>query len=395
MALPVDQLFRALTPAEVKASIYRLLSATGLPVTSWQEGAVVRTIIAVIATVFAGFTSAISEFVKSGFLDTATGGWLTLLAFFVYNVTRIEATFATGKVRLTNAGGGIYALDPGDLVVRNPATNTTFVNTEAVTLQAVGDPGAVRDVAIRAFEVGAASTSAPGQITELVTTLLGVTVTNLSPVIGQDAEGDPAVRQRCRDALGMLSPNGPRTAYEFLAKSAKRADGTSVGITRVKVPLPPGDGTLQVIVATASGGVSGAAGDLNTDLGVVDSQIQRWATPIGATPTVSSGVGKNVSAVMDVWVDAAANLEAADVRALIAPKLSAYFPTIPIGGFVLPPAVSGKVSFRALEGQAEAAHPAIIEAKLASEADTDLLANEVALLILDPTTDIVVHQVQL
>ncbi len=182
--LPIDQLIKPLSKDEVKDSIYRLMAATGLPVTSWPEGGVARTIVAIVAAIFAGFTDVIAVAIRAGFLDLAEGIWLTLLARYVYGVDRIEATFAAGEVTLNNTGGGVYSFDPGDLIVRNPATNKTYTNTTAFDLGAL-EMG--KKVPIRATEAGAASTSAPGQITEFVTTLLLVTVSNEAPVVGLDA----------------------------------------------------------------------------------------------------------------------------------------------------------------------------------------------------------------
>lgn len=110
--LPIDQLIKPLSKDEVKDSIYRLMAATGLPVTSWPEGGVARTIVAIVAAIFAGFTDVIAVAIRAGFLDLAEGIWLTLLARYVYGVDRIEATFAAGEVTLNNTGGGVYSFDP-------------------------------------------------------------------------------------------------------------------------------------------------------------------------------------------------------------------------------------------------------------------------------------------
>src|SRR5262245_1471264 len=264
--LPIDQLINPLTKDQVKASIYNLLKASGVPVTSWQEGAVLRTLIAVVAAIFAGFTEVIAVATRAGFLDLAEGIWLTLNAHFVYGVDRIEATYATGKVTLTNTAGGLFNMEPGDLILLCPSTKKTYTNVSAFQL----DPLSTLDIDIRAVEMGAASTAAPNTITEFVTKLLGVEVTNAAPLVGLDAESDAALRVRCRDSLGALSPNGPPAAYRYWAKTAKRADGSSVGVTRVRLMPPPGDGSMQMYVASATGPVSGNANDPSTDLGAVN-----------------------------------------------------------------------------------------------------------------------------
>lgn len=380
MALPIDQLIQPLTKEQVKASIYNLMKATGLPVTSWQEGAVARTIIAVIAAVFAGFTEVMATATRAGFLDLAEGIWLTLLAKYVYDVERIEATFATGEVTLDNNGGGVFSFDPGDLIVRSPATNKLYTNTATFDLGAL-EKG--KKVAIRAMEVGAASTSSPGQITAFVTTLLLVTVTNEASLVGLEAELDPALRQRCRDALGALSPNGPRAAYEYWAKTTKRPDGSPVGITRVRIPRAKGDGTVTVYVASGTGPVDPA------DLALVDEVIQTRVVPVGVTATVLSAVAHPIPVTCDVWIYTSSGMTDGDVQQLVLGRLATYFGVIPIGGFIIPPAV-GKVLWRAIAGQIESVSPYIIEAKLTPETDITLTGDEVATLGL---VTIAVHQV--
>lgn len=374
MALPIDQLIKPLSKDQVKSSIYNLLKATGLPVTAWQEGSVARTIIAIIAAIFAGFTEVMTLAVRAGFLDLAEGIWLTLLAKYVYGVDRIEATFATGYVLLDNAGGGLFTFDPGDVLFRSPSTNKLYTNPDAFVLN---PQEAGKEVPIRAVEVGSASTAGPGQITELETTLLLVTVTNPEAVVGSDAEPDPALRERCRDALGALSPNGPEAAYVYVAKSTKRPDGTTIPVNRVWVSPSSSIGQVTVYVAGPSGPVSGDANDPATDLGMIAQAIKKRATPLCVTSIVGSAVAKPISLTIDVWIDAAAGLTDAEVDILVRKKLADYSMTIPIGGYVIPPAL-GKILWRALVGQIEAASPFIIEAKLNPEADIITVVPEVA-----------------
>lgn len=375
--LPFDQLIKALTQEQVKASIENMLKASGLPVTSWRhEGSVVRTIVAIVAAIFAGFTEVIAVATRSGFLDLAEGIWLTLLAYYVYGVARIEATFAAGKVTLTNTGGGLFDMEAGDLILLCPSTRKTYTNVAAFKLNPLGK----LDVDIRAVEVGAASTAPPNTITDFVTKLLGVEVTNAAPLVGLDAEADPALRERCRDSLGSLSPNGPAAAYRYWAKSAKRLDGSAVGVTRVRLLPPAGNGSLTVVVATATGPVSGKADDPATDLGAVYRTIQENAVPDGiGLVDVVSAVVRPVNVAYEAWVTTDSGMSGSEVESAVAARLTGYFPSVPIGGFVIKPA-PGKVSWRALEGQIESVSPFVIEAKVTPEVDAVMANTEVAVL---------------
>src|SRR5262249_36462305 len=174
------------------------------------------------------------------------------------------------------------------------------------------------DIDIRAGEVGASSTAAPNTITEFVTKLLGVEVTNAAPLVGLDAESDAALRVRCRDSLGALSPNGPPAAYRYWAKTAKRADGSPVGVTRVRLMPPPGDGSMQMYVASATGPVSGNANDPSTDLGAVNKAIQENAVPYGHGPvTVSSATVHPLAITCTVWISTSSAMTTAEVQQIV------------------------------------------------------------------------------
>jgi uncharacterized phage protein gp47/JayE len=359
MALPIDQLIKPLTKEQVKASIYALLTAMGLPVTSWQEGGVARTIVAIVAVIFAGFTQLMALAIRSQFLDLAEGIWLTLLANRVYGVDRLEATYATTTLTIDNAAGGLYSFEPDELIIFNSATKARFTNAAAVTINPLATGV---EVAIRALEAGTGSTSAPGTIDSFETVYLGLTCTNATSAVGLNGESDPLLRERCRDSLGARSPNGPKAAYRYWAKTAKRANGTPVGVTRVRLPTPTGDGGLSVIVAGASGAISGDANDPLTDLGAVAKSIWDNAVPEGiGVVSVASASNLVVAVTATVYVDSAANLSNDDVSSMASVALQDYFPATPIAGFIISPA-TGKIFRNALVGQIEKADKAIIKA---------------------------------
>src|SRR5262252_8646367 len=112
------ELVKPVTRQEVQASIYEALGVLGVNTTSWKPGAVPRVIIVAVSVVFSGFSELVSLTAKGGFLELAEGDWLTIVAHYVYGVDRIDATFASGGLTLSNSGGGEYALDPDDLIVR-------------------------------------------------------------------------------------------------------------------------------------------------------------------------------------------------------------------------------------------------------------------------------------
>lgn len=329
MAYSIDDLTTPLTRDQVTARIYAAIAALGVNTTTWKPGSVVRTMIAAAAIVLAAFSRLQALIAKSGFLETAEGAWLTLVARYVYGVERDVATFAEGSITLTNTGGGIYDLDAEDVVFRN-GDGKQYRNTTAFSLA----PLATVTIPIRAVEAGSASSSGPNTITELVTPLLGVTATNATSVVGLDEEKDPALRARASAKLGSLSPFGPWDAYRYAATQARRADGTAIGVTRART-LKDGFGGTTTYVATASGGVTGDADDPATDLGAVNEAIQRNAAPLPVSATVASATTVPVAVTYRAWMYNTSGLTEAAIKAAIQARLVDFFAGQPIGGNVV------------------------------------------------------------
>lgn len=327
----LDDLTTPLTVDEAKSSIYGVLAAIGVETTTWKAGAWPRTVITGVAIALVAFSELNAKIARQGFLELADADWLTLKARHDYNVERDEATFATGKVTLVNSSGGIYNLDPDDLILSNPTTGKTYRNTQAIALGAMAT---LTDVPIQAEEAGAASSSAPNTITGFVTPLNGVTATNPAAVVGNDAQEDPELRTECLEKLGSLSPFGPWDAYTFAAKNAKRADGTAIGVTRVRTKKD-GFGNVTIYVATATGAVSGTVGDTSTDLGAVDDAIQRNAAPLAVTANTVSATAKTIAVTYQVWIYNTAGLTDQQVKDAVAASLTAFMSNEPIGGDVL------------------------------------------------------------
>ena len=364
---PIEDLTTQVTREQAKASIYETLGIVGVDTTSWKPGAVVRTIIAAIAIIFSACTKLIAEIAKSAFLELAVGSWLSLVALYVYGVTRFDATFGTGTLTLVNAGGGVYDLDPGDLVVLNPDTGKTYTNVNTEHLGA----SSTLTIAIIAQEAGAASTSTIGTIVQMVTTLPNVTCSNPTSVVGADAEEDDPLKTRCREVLGARSANGPADAHASIARNAKRADGTPIGVNRVRAKKD-GKGNGYFYLATPSGGVAGDAEDISTDLGIINDQIQRQAAPLGFTAHTSSATPYVFSCSYSVWLLNTSALTDAQLQAKIAAAVGKYLAAIPIGGYVID-GQPGRIYLEGVRLAIKASVPEIFHVVLTSPAaDVDL-----------------------
>lgn len=346
MTTTLDQLTTPLTVAEIKTAIYDTIAAEGVATTGWKPGAVVRTMIAGVAIVLAALSTLIALMARSGFLELSEGTWLTLVARYIYGTERTEGTFASGTITADNASGAVYTLDPGDLILLNSTTGATYRNTALVT---IGSLATGVEIDVVAEQLGSDGTANVGEIDALVTPLLGITVTNAAAIVGTDEQSDTSLRTAAQERAGALSPNGPADAYRYFARAAVRAaDGSAVGVTRIKV-TPDGVGGVAVLVATASGAVAGTSGDPSTDLGAVFANVEENAVPLGITLTVASATALSVGVLATIWVRETLSLDDAQLQTDIEDALTTLLSEIPIGGDVISPA-AGKVYVESIKG---------------------------------------------
>lgn len=137
-----------------------------LPTTSWQPGAVVRTVMAIMAVELSKGDSAVALQAQGGFLDFAATGfvtvtdidgstttiavspdpsipgqnpnanptWLDVLASSVYNVTRTPGSAATNPLWLVNTTGASFGtFAPGTFHAGNNITGATYTAQNAFT----------------------------------------------------------------------------------------------------------------------------------------------------------------------------------------------------------------------------------------------------------------------
>lgn len=330
MTTTLADLTKPMTVEEASATIYSALAAQGVDVTLWIAGAPTRALIAGLAILLAAFSRVQALIAKSGFLAFSEKAWLTLVALYVYGVERIPGTQAAGTVTLTNGGVGVYVVDVGALIVSKGTK--TYRNTASFSLGA----SASVSVPIAADELGAASSAGATTITNLVTPLPGVTCSNPGALVGLDEESDEALRKRCAAKLGTLSPNGPRDAYDFVSKSAKRADGTPIGVTRTRT-IADGAGGIDLYLATGSGEVSNPA-----DVSTIDGELQAKVVPEGIDLRTHSATPLLVAVTYELWISSAISDDDDAVKAKVSAALASWLGSKDIGGDVISPA-TGKI----------------------------------------------------
>ncbi len=337
---------------QTKAAIYEAALAiavgVGLPVSSWQAGDPTRSLYYVEAEMLEALEALATGFISSGFLDYAHGMWLKICAKQGFNVDVPGATFATTTVRLTNTGGGVYDVDPGDLTAKSTITDKTYQNTTGGHLNGLG----TLDLVFVADEAGSDSSAGAGEIDQLVTGLLGVTCSNALAAIGVDEWDETTTITQCRDKLGSLSPNGPKEVYSYVARNAELA-GTSA-VTRVRVYSDSDTGDVTVYLAGPGGGVS------EPDRVLVEAAFARWATPLCTTVTTLAATNVVVPVTYELWIYKSCNKTQLEVQATVLAALEQMFasPTRnPIGGDIIPPATTGAMYLSLIESTIHATFP--------------------------------------
>lgn len=381
--LPISELITPLTSDQVFNTLIANLVMLGVPANTWRKGGAYSTILRVVATFYAGFTVTMSNVVQAAFLPTATGTWLTLLAFYVFNVVRPAATPATGTVNVTNSGGGLYGpFTAGQLQFVNPTTKQVYANTATVTIA----PGAsALPVPVACVVAGSVGNSNPATITQLQTTLLSVTCTNPDAVVGQDAMSDPDLRALCIAKLATLNNGGPRGAYLYAVRVALNG-GVPVNINRVQVSAFSSTGVVNVWLASPSGVPSAG------DVAAAAASIENLARPDGVTVNVLAATAIPVATALTLYSTGAGGVTAAQLQSAAATALTAALSTYAIGGLTKPPSVQGYLFAAYVRGIAMAVDPSIYDVDDGGAADTALTADQVAVDDLPPPVVQIVSQ---
>lgn len=368
--LSISDLVSVETQAQVFATFIDIATSIGLDTTAWQSGGPIRSALAVAAQKLADYTQVRSLLAGMGLLDLSSGDWLTLWASSMFGVTRVPAVAATGLVTLTNTGASVGPLAPGALIVAHSVTGATYVNTGTLTIA----PGTNANVPIAAVAVGAGSNAAPGYITQMVSSIVGVTVTNPASVLGSDAESDDALKLRCRQQQAATSPAGPSDAYAYVAKTPSYS-ATSSAITRVSPALNIVNGLVTQYLATANGAPSGG------DVTIVQAAFDQWVEPMGFLATAAAAANLTINVTATVALSAKGTTRTvAQIQSDAATALSVYFASLPIGGFVVPPA-TGLVYQDAIRSVIRDSTPGVITVTLsAPSADVAIATNQVPVL---------------
>lgn len=367
--IDISDLITPLTADQVFNTLVANLVMLGVPANTWRKGGAYSTILRVTAVLYAGFTVAMTNAIRAAFLPTASGVWLTLLAFYVFNVVRPAAAAATGSLTVTNIGGGLYGpFTAGQLQFLNAATKQVYANTATVTLS----PGTSQTVAVACIVTGTVGNANPGDVSLLQTPLQGVSCTNAAAIVGQDAMGDDDLRALCTAKLGTLNNGGPRGAYVYAVRAALNA-GLPVNINRVQVSAFSSTGVVNVWLASPSGAPSAG------DLAAAAASIENLARPDGVTVNVLAASTVPVTTALTLYSTGANAVTAATLQAAAETALTNAFAVYAIGGRTKPPSLQGYLFAAYVRGIAMAVDASIYDVVDGGAADTALAAGQVAI----------------
>jgi len=332
--ISITDLLTPMTRDQIRTTMVAALETAGVPASKWRKGGTLSTLLTYTAAQLAGFSTLMTQAVSSGYLEKATGGWLKLLAFYVYGVTVPSATFATGFVTLVNGSGFIYTFAPGEAIFLDPVTNKTYSNTTAISLGALATQSGI---GVQCTTSGAAGSAPPNEVTGFVTAMNGVTVTNPSSIVGLDAPDDDAIRQLCLDKLGTLSVRGVRNAYSYAVDVAVNpVSGAPVNINRKSISRSSHTGTVTIVVAAPSGvpdpnDVQGVRNSIEVGVPGLSPPFS-GARPDCVTVVVSGATPVPYFAPVIVWCSAPDGTTAADLQPIFEAAVLDYIENYPIGG---------------------------------------------------------------
>ena len=293
-AVALSDLLVAPSVDTARALLFKWLSLGGLPTTAWQPFSVGRRFSEAFSALYADAMSVVVTIAAGGYLDTATGGWLTLLAHGVYSLDRNPSVFAQGTATLTDAAGaGPYGIAPGGVWVASQS-GKRFTNVGGGTLP----KGGTLSLTWQAESPGASYNVPVSTLSTLITSLPGVTISNPGTggvwltQLGVDEESDDALRTRCRARWPGLGGGATALVYEGWAR-------TIPTVTKVRVfEDTPALGRVLVVVAGDGGPIG------SSDLLSLQSDIKLRA-PLCIKPSVQNATLVSVPVAATLKVRAA------------------------------------------------------------------------------------------
>lgn len=255
MSLTFAELLQPSTADQIESTWLATLELAGFPVTAWQPGSTPRALIqggarGIEEAWFTVAKLARAFVIAKGF---SSGEWLDQAVQSQYQDARKPAVSTVMPLRLYDSGGGPWTITVGGLVA-STADGSLQYRCTALPSGATLPLNGQLDIEVTAVAPGAAYNVTLGAVSTLVTTLPGVTCSNVSAIttLGADIESDDDLIDRVSLKWATLSTGSPTAAYLYWALTQ------GVGVTRARVDdgSPDGPNSLRVYV-DAAGAVAG------------------------------------------------------------------------------------------------------------------------------------------
>jgi Baseplate J-like protein len=416
MALSISQILSPITGAQMRSTAVAALQSLGLQPQNWAPGGIASSLLTALCNIVGyvpgttfGLSLSLANAIAQQWNPTATGAGLRLLSQYFYGFTAPTGTFASGQLVLTNTGGGIYTYGAGQAVFASTVANAqgiypTYTNVSGFTLGA----GATLTIQIQCAFLGAGGNSPPGFVTQLVTSMAGVTANNPNAITGTDPPTDDALRQMNLNSLSVGSVYGPRSAYAYaIATATNIVTGAPVNINRATFPKP-GHINFVIIYVTSPSGIvdpndlAGIAQCIESGTGSTDSRFH-GARPDGVqilpgTATIGgTTIGAPAAAVavpygpaITVYCTAPKGTSTTTIQTTILQALTTWFASSanPIGGITASDDTNTNVT-----GIFESGVSGIIATAVASLAGCTMLASKFANATSAPDVTLLVNQV--
>jgi hypothetical protein len=181
------------TQATIRARLVANLAADGQPTASWAPssiGGAENLRLDMVSGALASLASArIAALVQGRLLQTAaddpnTGFFLSYLGLRFYKLQKFGASRTVQNIVLTTvAGGTASSYTNGQLTVRAPATGNRYILALPPGQNVTLVPGGAASAPFQAENPGSSYLDPAGTVTQLVTGVAGVTVTNAAPAL--------------------------------------------------------------------------------------------------------------------------------------------------------------------------------------------------------------------
>lgn len=311
------------------------INTPSLPVTSWSVSGGYRQLIEIVSQALAKISAQVAGLAAGGYTSQATSTWCDLIGNYFYQLPRLGvgnlAGITKGLVTISDpAGAGPFTITTSQMGYAT-ASGLIYFNSNGGTLPKNG----TLQLLVSAQSPGTQYNVSNNTIQSIVSGVLpGVTVNNPDPGTGSwitsqgtDPESDSAYMLRCMQRWPSLGTGSPTSAYKLWVTLAEAAAGHPTTIIKSLVqPDPAIAGQINIVVAGASGAVSGSA--VTDVINYITSKVS-----LPATVSIQSATNDVITVAGVVNYFASKNSLSA-VQAAVASALQTYWLGLDIGNGV-------------------------------------------------------------